>query len=88
MPFNTLHVFPYIMILESRDCIVPIPRTNIHQQSAVMFGKDYIEKLRSGNAKKNEKYSIDEYEIPTYREVMDKCIPEKRHVHVSLAVQI
>ena len=68
------------MILESRDCIVPIPRTNIHQQSAVMFGNDYLEKLR------NEKYSIDDYEIPTYRKVMDKCIPKKSHVHVSLAV--
>ena len=79
---NTLHIFPYIMILESRDCIVPIPRTNIHQQSAVMFGKDYIEKLR------NEKYSKDEYIIPTYRKVMGKCIPEKSHVHVSLVVQI
>ena len=56
--FDWLHVCSYIMILESRDCKVPIPKTNIHQQSAVMFGKDYIEKLRSGNAKKNEKYSI------------------------------
>ena len=70
------------MILESRDCKVPIPKTNIHQQSAVMFGKDYIEKL------KTEKYPIDQYEIPTYREVMGQCIPEQSHVHVSLAVQI
>ena len=65
------------MILVSRDCIVPVPKANIHQQSAVMFGKDYIEKLR------NEKYSKDEYKIPTYCEVMDKCIPKKSHVHVS-----
>ena len=70
------------MILESRNRIVPISKTNIHQQTAVMFGKDYIEKL------KTEKYPIDEYKIPTYRDVMDKCIPKKSHVHVSLAVQI
>ena len=65
------------MILESRNRIVPISKTNIHQQTAVMFGKDYIEKL------KTEKYPIDDYKIPTYREVMDKSIPKKSHVHVS-----
>ena len=65
------------MILESKNRMVPIPKANIHQQSAVMFGKDSIEKL------KTEKYPIDEYKIPTYRDVMDKCIPKKSHVHVS-----
>ena len=74
--FNRLHVCPYIIILESM-CMVPIPKTNIHQQSSVMFGKDYIEKL------KTDKYPIDQYKIPTYREFMDKCIPKKSHVHVS-----
>jgi hypothetical protein len=43
-----------------------------------MFGKDYIEKL------KTEKYPIDKYKIPTYREVMDKCIPKKSHVHATM----
>ena len=71
-----------MIILESRECIVPVPKANVHQQSAIKFGKDCIEKLR------NEKYPIDDYKIPTYREVMDKCIPKKSHVHVSWAVQI
>ena len=75
--FNRLYVCPYIMILESKNRMVPIPKANIHQQSAVMFGKDSIEKL------KTEKYPIDDYKIPTYREVMDKSIPKKSHVHVS-----
>ena len=72
-----------MIILESRSSRkVPVPKANIHQQSAIKFGKDYIEKLRNG------KHPIDQYKIPTYREVMGKCIPKKSHVHVSWAVQI
>ena len=63
----------------SKNCITPIPKENVHHQFGTMFGTDYIEQL----SRTPEKYSIDKYEIPQYREVIKQCIPPNSHVHVS-----